>query len=406
MPIPRHLSRFVCLCAALWLAVPAPGARSQEAKPMFSIYGFAMVDMGYDFKQNDPSWFDVNRPSRLPAYSGQFGADGRWYEGVRQSKLGVKGSVPTDLGELKTIFEFDMFGVGVDAGQTTIRLRHAYGELGHFGAGQTNSVFMDIDVFPNCLDYWGPNGMLFFRNVQVRWMPIQGDTRMTIALERPGASGDAGSYADRVELQNVKGRFPLPDLSAEYKLGQPWGYIRAGGILRYMVWDYTPLYPGDPLDLSGHAVGWGLNLSSNVNISKDVLRLQVTYGEGVENYFNDAPFDVGIARNPGDPKKPITGKPLPDLGIIVFLDHTWNDRWTSTIGYSNVTITPTDGQSPSAFKVGQYALANFLYSPVSNFTTGIEFQWAQRQNNSDGWTVNDYRIQFGAKYSFSQIIGG
>ena len=36
---------------------------------------------------------------------------------------------------------------------------------------------MDIDVFPNSIEYWGPNGMVFFRNVQVRWMPIQGDTR-------------------------------------------------------------------------------------------------------------------------------------------------------------------------------------------------------------------------------------
>ena len=26
---------------------------------------------------------------------------------------------------------------------------------------------MDVDVFPNILDYWGPNGMLFFRNTQV-----------------------------------------------------------------------------------------------------------------------------------------------------------------------------------------------------------------------------------------------
>ncbi len=40
-------------------------------------------------------------------------------------------------------------------GQTTIRLRHAYGELGQFLAGQTNSLFMDIDVFPNTIDYWG-----------------------------------------------------------------------------------------------------------------------------------------------------------------------------------------------------------------------------------------------------------
>ena len=40
------------------------------------------------------------------------------------------------LGELRTTFEFEMFGTGVDEGQTTFRLRHAYGELGAFGAGQ------------------------------------------------------------------------------------------------------------------------------------------------------------------------------------------------------------------------------------------------------------------------------
>ncbi len=65
-----------------------------------------------------------------------------------------------------------MFGVGADAGQTTIRLRHAWGQWKQFGGGQTNSQFMDVDVFPNMLDYWGPNGMLFFRNVQVFWEPF------------------------------------------------------------------------------------------------------------------------------------------------------------------------------------------------------------------------------------------
>ena len=36
---------------------------------------------------------------------------------------------------------------------------------------------MDPDVFPNSVEYWGPNGMVFFRNVQVRWMPWQKATR-------------------------------------------------------------------------------------------------------------------------------------------------------------------------------------------------------------------------------------
>ena len=87
---------------------------------------------------------------------------------------------------------------------------------------------MDLDVFPNSLEYWGPTGMVFFRNVQVRWMPIKGDTQLTLALERPGASGDQGVYADRVELQNVKARFPMPDFSAQYRDGATWGYVAGG----------------------------------------------------------------------------------------------------------------------------------------------------------------------------------
>jgi hypothetical protein len=185
-------------------------AQPPDRKTTIEIYGFAMLDTGYQFKQNDSNWFDVLRPTKLPSSTDEFGKDGRWFSSVRQSRLGVRTSTPTELGDLKTTFEFELFGTGVDAGQTTFRLRHAYGELGQFGAGQTWSAFMDPDVFPNSLEYWGPNGMVFFRNIQVRWMPL-GDANLMFALERPGASADQGVYADRVALQNVKARFPLPD---------------------------------------------------------------------------------------------------------------------------------------------------------------------------------------------------
>ena len=118
------------------------------------------------------------RPTKLPAFKDEFGPDGSVFFSVRQTRFGVKTSNPTSLGDLKTWFEFELFGTGVDQGQTTFRLRQAYGELGKFGAGQTWSPFMDIDVFPNSLEYWGPNGMVFFRNIQFRWMPIKGDSAL------------------------------------------------------------------------------------------------------------------------------------------------------------------------------------------------------------------------------------
>ena len=111
-------------------AAAAQEPAKAEAKPRMDIYGFAMLDMGYQTGQNDPNWFDVLRPTKLPSYENEYGEDGRFFAGVRQSRLGVKGFIPTDVGEIKTIFEFELFGTGVDAGQTTFRLRHAWGELG------------------------------------------------------------------------------------------------------------------------------------------------------------------------------------------------------------------------------------------------------------------------------------
>ena len=208
---------------------PAPAqAIESDNGASFEVYGFVMLDSGYDFgKIGDPAWFDTVRPSKLPAFEDEFGKGGRTFAGVRQTRFGVKSTLPTKVGDIKSQFEWELFGVGVDAGQTTIRLRHAYGDWKQFRAGQTWSPFMDIDVFPNSIEYWGPNGMPFFRNVQVAWMPIQGDSRVTVALERPGASADTTNFADRIELENVVPRFPLPDLSAEARHDDP-GRLRRG----------------------------------------------------------------------------------------------------------------------------------------------------------------------------------
>jgi hypothetical protein len=378
---------------------PAP-----ETKPWLEVYGFAMMDAGYSFKQNDPDWFDVIRPVKLPSRKNEFGKDGNTYFSVRQTRFGAKSEVPTDFGTLKTLFEFELFGTGVDAGQTTFRLRHAYGELDQFGAGQTWSPFMDIDVFPNSVEYWGPNGMVFFRNVQLRWMPVQGDSRITIALERPGASADQGIYADRIALQDVRPHFPAPDLSGEARLGRKWGYVEVAGILRRIQWEDIGT---DEFDLSGHDWGWGVNLSSNVKVAKkNALKLQVVYGEGIQNYMNDAPVDVAIVPNYSNTRTPILGKALPLLGIVAFYDHYWNDQFSSTVGYSRLDIDNTAGQEDSAFRAGQYAVTNLLYYPVKNAMAGVEFQWGHRKNFRDGWSVPDYRIQFSFKYNFSYRMGG
>ena len=406
----RHIITRAGACVLVLAA--ASGLRAQESNNTQSqkssglraeIYGYAMLDAGFDFKQNDPNWFDTMRPTKLPRFEDQFGEDGRTYMGVRQSRFGVKGWIPTDKGEVRTIFEWELFGTGVDAGQTTLRLRHAWGEFGNFGAGQTWSAFMDPDVFPNSLEYWGPNGMVFFRNVQLRWYASRGNNALMFTAERPGGSGDLGTYADRVELQNVRARFPSPDFAVQGHFTRTWGHFQLAGILRPMSWD--DVLP-DSFDLSGSALGWGVHGSTNVKIHDDVIRFSLVYGEGIENYMNDAPIDVGVRHNLNNRITPVEGEALPVFGLVAFYDRRWNDRFTTSLGYSRVDIDNSDAQAADAFRVGQYALVNLLYYPTANVMAGAEFQWGQRRNFADGFSANDYRIQLGFRYNFSFKLGG
>ena len=68
----------------------------------------------------------------------------------------------------------------------------------------------------------GPTGMAPFRNVQVSWMPLKGNSNLVIAAERPGASGDQG-VANRVELSDIQARFPMPDITGAYNAREGLG---------------------------------------------------------------------------------------------------------------------------------------------------------------------------------------
>jgi hypothetical protein len=386
-------------------------AQTENKKAYLDIYGHAMLDMGYQFGASDPDWYDVVRPSKLPVYAKQYGRDGNFFASVRQSRLGVKGLLPTEHGDIKTIFEFELFGVGPDAGQTTFRLRHAYGEFKQFGGGQYWSVFMDPDVFPNSIEYWGPSGMVFFRNIQARYMPLRGDNAVAISLEKPGGSGDPGVLQGDERIDDFRGRWPLPDLAAQYRRTTDWGHVQAAGILRYAELDDNG---ADPVDLSRDFLGWGINLSTNIKIANDTVKLQGVFGEGIGNYMNDGTVDIG-ALEAGDPD---VAETLPLFGIVAFYDRTWNEHFTSTFGYSMIDVENSAGQTASAFDRGHYALANLLYHPTENLTCGVELQYGKRQNKGDGQiddidganrlveSSDDFRVQFSVKYSFGARVGG
>lgn len=385
----------VCL---ILLVLNFPLMLHSQDKSKIEFYGQFMTDAGYNTGQVNSDYFDVMRPTQLPSFKNEFGTNGNLSFSVRQSRLGFKSFIPTKLGELQTRFEFDLFGLGKSAGQTTFHMLYAYVELGKFGAGHHWSLFSDIDGFPNTIEYWGPVGMSLCKNVQFRYIPLNGKTRLAFALERPGASADEGIYTNRIELDDVKPYFNLPDFSAEFRQTKSWGYIELAAVVRKIEWKDLGT---DQYDLSGKAIGWGFNLSSNLKLTEnDLLRAQGVYGHGIENFMNDAPTDIGIENNFNDPISPVKGVALPVGGFMIYLDHKWNEKLSSSAGFSAVDIKNSDAQESSAFKLGKYASANLLCYPVPNITAAAEIIWISRENYNDGWSDSCTRFQISVRYSF------
>lgn len=381
-------SAFLFTPALLALAV-AGGAHAAV-----EVYGFAQLDYVQDFKRVNPDWDDTLRPSKIPTTDGQYGSDGQATLSVRQSRLGVKAEIPVEGSStpITTKFEFDLFGVGVDAGQTTIRPRHIYGSWGPWLAGQTNTLFMDGDLFPNTIDYWGPSGMVFLRSPQIRWTPVSGgDTTIAVAIEKPGNDIDAGILSDSdPTLGSIQGDEKIPDITAQFRKNGDWGHVQVAGILRKVGYE-TVGGPGP----SGSEMGWGLDLTSNIKFGSDTLHLGVVYGAGIASYMNDGGMDLAPDGSLANPE----AKAVPLLGLTAYYDHAWNPKWSSSVGYSSTEVDNTSLQAASAFNKGEYVSVNILHTPAANVLVGAELLWGKRTDNG-GASGDDSRLQTSIKYSF------
>ena len=146
-----------------------------------------------------------------------------------------------------------------------------------------------------------------------RAAPLHGDdnvdSNLMLALARPGASGDQGVYADRIELEGITPRFPLPDFS-------PRTSARGLGLRpnrRNPAAHQLGRYPRRRVRSSPETPpgGDGTSARNLKAAASDVLRLMFIVGEGVQNEMNDSPVDIGIANNPGDPVRPVVGEAIP-----------------------------------------------------------------------------------------------
>ena len=394
-------------------SAPPPAEQANlDGNPEHSleVYGFAQLDAIQDFNRVHPDWDATLRPSRIPTVDGQYGSDGQFIASIRQSRLGARAQGTLAGKPYEARFEFDLYGTGVDAGQTTFRIRHAYGRWGPILAGQTNTLFMDGDIFPNVVDYWGPAGMVFVRTPQVRFTFYDRDgVTAAIAFENPSDDIDPGQLrlVSEEVADGIRPDEEFPDLTAAVGYKGDWGHIRLAGIARSVGYDTLGTVDNEP---KGDEFGWGLNLTGSVKAGFATFRAGVVYGEGIATYMNDGGMDLAPAAALGPvppifPPLPVSGtlisaEAVPLLGISAYADLQLTPELTSAIGYSFTEVDNTNFQDPTAFHKGEYASVNLLWTPVDRVMTGAELLWGRRTDN-DGAQGDDVRLQYTFKFSFS-----
>jgi hypothetical protein len=378
--------------------VSAPGAAADAKAPdgdkaRVEIYGQAMADAIYDFKKMNPQWAATLRPSQIPIAcpgSPGCGEDGQFTFSIRQSSLGVRGFIPTDYGLIKTDLAFDLFG---SDGGTNIHWLRAWAEMGMYGVGQYDSNFMDISVFPNTIDYWGPPGMVFVRTPQFRVTPYK-DLGMTVAvsLEAPNSAIDTGKITD-VDPSlgaGIQGKNKLPDLVGSIRYEGDWGHVRAATILRQVGFHNTASADGEP---ANEKTGYGINLSGTWKVfGFGQLNWQAVTGKAIASYMNDGGIDLA-------PNASLQAETVRSQGYLIYYNHNWSDKFTSAIGYSQHKQSNTEGQFGTAFRRGSYGSLNVLYQLNKNMMTGGEYIWGKNETK-DGASATDARMQWSTRVTF------
>ncbi|NJN05395.1 MAG: hypothetical protein HC814_01940 [Rhodobacteraceae bacterium] len=155
------------------------------------------------------------------------------------------------------------------------------------------------------------------------------------------------------------------------------------GIARELEFD-TPAGSDDS------ATGWGLSGSGRYSFSEgDWLGASASYGKGLGRYL------LGIRSSAGGAVEgPGSDLELRDnWGVFVNYFHPWSNSMRSTVTLGRAQADALDFQPDTTFERTSYGAVNFLWSPLSYLTLGVEYQYG-RLEFVNGDDVDNNRISF------------
>ena len=391
-----HRLRWSRLLLGIALTTSAAAQDGPTPRARIDVAGFMQLDAIHDFDRVDPAWTGALRPTRIaircPGEPG-CGPPGEMSFSVRASRLAVHGRVPSAIGEVRTLFEFDLFGVASDAGRTTFRLRHAWGELGRLGAGQTSSLFMDGDAFPLAIEYWGPPGLVAIRTAQLRYTAVR-RPGMTVAVsaEAPTSSIDIGRALEADDTLGLRRRTVLPDFHVQWRLARPWGHAQVSAVLTSTGFESTRTADGRPTVLR---TGGGVSASARARLAPwGSVVGQVTTGRGIAGYVNEGGVDLAPAAT-----LPLRPRLVPSRAWSLYWEQRLANAVQLVVGGSEHRQWPSALQDEDALVSARYATLDLRYTPAPDVLLVGSLQHAVRVTNESG-RGDATRIQLAVRWLF------
>jgi hypothetical protein len=293
---------------------------------------------------------------------------------AKASALSFEARAPGQPGDPRFYYENDFYGSGDN--EYEYRIKHLYGKVYNFVFGHTFSVFEDPDIWPDTVDFEGPNSMIFARHPVLHYMQrLNDEWVLTFGIEDPGSLPSAFQRGAELEEADDVNSWPDGGFNIRWTK-KDVGHMQFATILRSVGADSETFGDDD-------VFGWGTNLSTSFNLFKnDIVKAQLTYGQGIGRYGNDSSFfntDAAYDRD-GDLKA------LSYFGGFFGYTHHWNEKWRSTATYGYVHLGDERTQDPEDYKSTHYSSINLMWQIDKKMSIGIEGLYGHKEviSGADG----------------------
>lgn len=335
------------------------------------------VDMTYDNRNaGSPSRFI---PAKFPLQgSKDYGGGGQFNMNANGTQLSADVRSPDRPGNFRFYYQNDFFGEFNS--DMKYRLQHIYGQYYGLKVGYSQSVWENPDVWPDTVDYEGPNAVIFARRAVAQYTHSINDSwNAAVGIEKPDFY---------VAAPQKQARTPDFAINTRWE-NDKWGHVQLSSIFR-------DIGARDSFGADHHEFGWGVNLGFNLNpTEKDSVQFLGVVGEGIGGMGNDTSFlssDGGFDSN-GD------FQALPYWSLMGSWTHHWNEKYRSSLVFGHANLDPASGMDPEFYDYSNYAAANVIWQIKDRWSLGMEclygYKEAQNGNNSD----DVFRFQMGMVYS-------